>query len=211
MASRPLALVKRDHEAASVASLFEEPVGFGALFGRVCGVDAHRYLAVFDLLANLIQQVGAAVVADNQRDVEGDVALSAVGSEPAADAGVRAAILDCAQRELVLDRAVGKAVDAVGHHLADLLGDVVAPVIVLASLSAAAIILVEAGLSFIGAGVQQPTPAWGGMVFEGYSNLFRSAWPVMAPGVAVVLMVVSFNFVGDGLRDALDPRWRNVG
>ncbi len=92
-----------------------------------------------------------------------------------------------------------------------LLPNVVAPVIVLASLSAVAIILVEAGLSFIGAGVQQPTPAWGGMIFEGYSNLFRSAWPVMAPGVAVVLMVVSFNFVGDGLRDALDPRLRNIG
>ena len=92
-----------------------------------------------------------------------------------------------------------------------LLPNVVAPLVVLASLSAAAIILVEAGLSFIGAGVQQPTPAWGGMVFEGYSNLFRSAWPIMAPGVAVVLMVVSFNFVGDGLRDALDPRLRNVG
>ena len=95
--------------------------------------------------------------------------------------------------------------------LRHLLPNVVAPVMVLASLSAAAIILVEAGLSFIGAGVQQPTPAWGGMVFEGYSNLFRSAWPIMAPGIAVVLMVVSFNFVGDGLRDAMDPRLRNVG
>ena len=92
-----------------------------------------------------------------------------------------------------------------------LLPNVVAPLVVLASLSAAAIILVEAGLSFIGAGVQQPTPAWGGMVFEGYSNLFRSAWPIMAPGIAVVLMVVSFNFVGDGLRDAMDPRLRNIG
>ena len=94
--------------------------------------------------------------------------------------------------------------------LRHLLPNVVAPLVVLASLSAAAIILVEAGLSFIGAGVQQPTPAWGGMVFEGYSNLFRSAWPIMAPGIAVVLMVVSFNFVGDGIRDAMDPRLRNV-
>lgn len=94
--------------------------------------------------------------------------------------------------------------------LRHLLPNVVAPLVVLASLSAAAIILVEAGLSFIGAGVQQPTPAWGGMVFEGYSNLFRSAWPIMAPGVAVVLMVVSFNFVGDGIRDAMDPRLRNI-
>lgn len=94
--------------------------------------------------------------------------------------------------------------------LRHLLPNVVAPLVVLASLSAAAIILVEAGLSFIGAGVQQPTPAWGGMVFEGYSNLFRSAWPIMAPGIAVVLMVVSFNFVGDGIRDAMDPRLRNI-
>lgn len=92
-----------------------------------------------------------------------------------------------------------------------LLPNAVAPILVLASLSAAGIILVEAGLSFIGAGVQPPTPAWGGMVSEGYRTLIRrNGWPMVAPAGAIILMVIAFNFVGDGIRDAFDPRLRNV-
>ncbi len=92
-----------------------------------------------------------------------------------------------------------------------LLPNAVAPIMVLASLSAAGIILVEAGLSFIGAGVQPPTPAWGGMVSEAYRTLIRrNGWPMVAPAGAIILMVIAFNFVGDGIRDAFDPRLRNV-
>ncbi len=92
-----------------------------------------------------------------------------------------------------------------------MLPNIVAPVLVLASLSAAGIILTEAGLSFIGAGVQPPTPAWGGMVADGYQTiLVRNAWPLVAPAIAIVLLVMSFNFVGDGVRDAMDPRLRNI-
>ena len=95
-----------------------------------------------------------------------------------------------------------------GRHL---LPNAVAPILVLASLSAAGIILIEAGLSFIGAGVQPPTPAWGGMVSTAYNTLIRrNGWPIIAPAAAIILMVVAFNFVGDGLRDAMDPRLRNV-
>lgn len=92
-----------------------------------------------------------------------------------------------------------------------LLPNAVAPIMVLASLSAAGIILVEAGLSFIGAGVQPPTPAWGGMVSEAYKTLIRrNGWPMIGPAAAIILMVIAFNFVGDGIRDAFDPRLRNV-
>ena len=92
-----------------------------------------------------------------------------------------------------------------------LLPNAVAPIMVLASLSAAGIILVEAGLSFIGAGVQPPTPAWGGMVSEAYKTLIRrNGWPMVGPAAAIILMVIAFNFVGDGIRDAFDPRLRNV-
>ena len=87
-----------------------------------------------------------------------------------------------------------------------LLPNAVAPIMVLASLSAAGIILVEAGLSFIGAGVQPPTPAWGGMVSEAYKTLIRrNGWPMIGPAAAIILMVIAFNFVGDGIRDAFDP------
>lgn len=92
-----------------------------------------------------------------------------------------------------------------------LLPNVVAPILVLASLSAASVILVEAGLSFIGAGVQEPTPAWGSMVSSGYETLIRrNGWAMLGPAAAILLMVVAFNFVGDGVRDAFDPRLRNV-
>ena len=95
--------------------------------------------------------------------------------------------------------------------LRHLLPNVVAPIMVLASLSAAGIILLEAGLSFIGAGVQPPTPAWGGMVSSAYETLVtRNGWPIIGPAVAIILMVMAFNFVGDGVRDALDPRLRNI-
>lgn len=92
-----------------------------------------------------------------------------------------------------------------------LLPNAIAPILVLASLSAAGIILVEAGLSFIGAGVQPPTPAWGGMVSDAYNTLIRrNGWPMIGPAGAIILMVIAFNFVGDGIRDAFDPRLRNV-
>ncbi|MYJ57527.1 MAG: ABC transporter permease [Chloroflexi bacterium] len=92
-----------------------------------------------------------------------------------------------------------------------LLPNAVAPIMVLASLSAAGIILVEAGLSFIGAGVQPPTPAWGGMVSEAYKTLIRrNGWPMIGPAAAIIQMVIAFNFVGAGLSDAFDPRLRNV-
>ena len=92
-----------------------------------------------------------------------------------------------------------------------LLPNVIAPIMVLASLSAAGIILVEAGLSFIGAGVQEPTPAWGRMAADANKTILtRSAWPLAGPAIAIVLMVMSFNFVGDGMRDAIDPRLRNI-
>jgi peptide/nickel transport system permease protein len=106
-------------------------------------------------------------------------------------------------------RAIGAGpVRIMARHM---LPNVVAPVLVLASLSAAGIILTEAGLSFIGAGVQPPTPAWGGMVADGYQTiLVRNAWPLVAPAIAIIVLVMSFNFVGDGVRDAFDPRLRNI-
>jgi peptide/nickel transport system permease protein len=71
-------------------------------------------------------------------------------------------------------------------------------------------ILAEAGLSFLGAGVPPPTPAWGAMVNDGYSYLSSNPLLSLAPGLAVMLLVFAFNMVGDGLRDALDPRLRGI-
>ncbi len=87
-----------------------------------------------------------------------------------------------------------------------LLPNVLAPIIISATLGVPAAILAEAGLSFIGIGVNPPTPSWGQMIFDGLGGLRSVPHMVIAPAAALALTVLSFNFLGDGLRDALDPR-----
>jgi len=90
--------------------------------------------------------------------------------------------------------------------LRHILPNVLAPVVVYATLSAAAAILWAAALSFLGLGAQPPTPEWGAMLADGRNFLIDAWWIATFPGLATMLMIVSFNFLGDGLRDALDPR-----
>jgi peptide/nickel transport system permease protein len=91
-----------------------------------------------------------------------------------------------------------------------ILPNVVAPIIVQTSLSLAFAILSEAALSFLGLGVQPPAPAWGRMLADGRGFITDAWWMGFFPGLAIVLTVMSFNFVGDALRDALDPRQRSA-
>ncbi len=84
------------------------------------------------------------------------------------------------------------------------------PLIVMMTMVLGATILAEAGLSFLGIGIMQPTPAWGSMVNDGRDYLLDLPILSFAPGIAIMLVVFSFNMVGDGLRDALDPRLRGV-
>jgi peptide/nickel transport system permease protein len=85
-----------------------------------------------------------------------------------------------------------------------------APLIVEVTLSLAFAILAEAALSFFGLGTQPPDPSWGRMLSEGRAYFRQSAWMGIFPGLAIMLTVMGFNFLGDGLRDALDPRLKNV-
>ena len=81
-------------------------------------------------------------------------------------------------------------------------------IIVLFTMNLGTAIMQEASLSFLGIGITAPTPAWGSMVSEGYRYLFKSPMLALLPGVCVLLIVIAFNIVGDGLRDALDPKLR---
>lgn len=84
------------------------------------------------------------------------------------------------------------------------------PLIVLVTMMIGGAILAEAGLSFLGIGVDPPTAAWGAMVSDGYKYLRSNPILSFAPGLAIMLVVFAFNMVGDGLRDALDPRLRGL-
>jgi peptide/nickel transport system permease protein len=85
-----------------------------------------------------------------------------------------------------------------------------APLIVETSLSLAFAILAEAALSFFGLGTQPPDPSWGRMLSEGRAYFRQSVWMGIFPGLAIMITVMGFNFLGDGLRDVLDPRLKNV-
>jgi len=118
---------------------------------------------------------------------------------------VRAAVLSLREAEFVTAaRALGTGGPGIVRR--HLLPHVAAPVIVSASLDVGNIILLEAGLSYLGLGVRPPTPTWGNMIMDGKDVLFSAPWVTLAPGLALVLTVVAFNLAGDGLRDAFDPK-----
>ena len=105
-------------------------------------------------------------------------------------------------------RAVGASnLRIVWRHL---LPNSLAPLLVQLSLGMGQVILIEASLSFLGLGAQPPTPSWGAMLSNGRAYLLVAPWLTLFPGVAIMLVVLGFNLMGDGLRDALDPRLSHI-
>ncbi len=96
----------------------------------------------------------------------------------------------------------------VGVHI---LPHLIPTILVWSTLGIATTVLLEATLSFLGIGVQPPTPSWGGIIFESQSYFLDAPWLVFFPGVAILALALSFNLVGDALRDALDPTQRGRG
>jgi peptide/nickel transport system permease protein len=94
--------------------------------------------------------------------------------------------------------------------LGHILPNALPPILVLITLQLGGIIMAEAGLSFLGIGIKPPGAAWGAMVNDGYRYLLTNPMLSFAPGIAIMLVVFAFNMLGDGLRDALDPRLRGV-
>lgn len=86
--------------------------------------------------------------------------------------------------------------------------NILTPLLILISQQLGFMILMEAGLSFLGLGVPPPTPSWGTMIADGRAYITTSPWVVLVPGIALMITVLGFNFLGDGLRDALDPKMR---
>jgi peptide/nickel transport system permease protein len=91
-----------------------------------------------------------------------------------------------------------------------ILHNVFPPLMILMTINLGSAILAEASLSFLGVGIKPPAAAWGSMLQEGYQNIFLHPYMSFAPGFCILLVVLSFNLMGDGLRDALDPRLRGV-
>ena len=189
-------------------------VGIGMTVGVILGLIAGYFGGLLD---NLIMRVIDAMLAfpmlvlalaitaalgANLRNAM--IAIGIVGI-PTYARLVRGQVLSVREREFVeAARALGA-----GHGrimLLHILPNVTAPIIVQASLMIATAILSEASLSFLGLGVQPPTPSWGSMLNDGKNYLEMAPWMAIFPGMAIFLVVLGFNLLGDAVRDALDPR-----
>ncbi len=184
-------------------------VGIGVTMGLVSGWyggwidDLIMRLAdaVFALPGLIFLTVWVSILEPSKESIY--LALGLIGW--AADARMmRSQVLSLKEREYVIAaRAMGASVPRI--MLRHLLPNGLAPTIVLASLGIAGIILTESGLSFLGLGVQIPNPSWGTMIDMGRNFTTSAWWYAVFPGLAIMITVLGFNFLGDGLRDALDP------
>ena len=118
---------------------------------------------------------------------------------------VRANFLSLKQKEFAeCARAIGVGDPAIIFR--HILPNTLAPIVVAGTFGVGQAMLAEAAVSYLGLGIQPPTPSWGNMLFNAQSYLWNAPWVALYPGSAILMTVLSINFIGDGLRDALDPR-----
>jgi len=189
-------------------------VGAGLALGSLAGfaggwVDAVVMRLCEVLLAFPYLLLAIAVVSALGPGVVNTTLAVGVWGAPAVTRLVRGVVLALRETEYVhAARALGTpAVRIVARHV---IPNVLPTVIVYATLFMAQAILVEAALSFLGLGVQPPTPSWGLMIATGRDYLIVAPHVATIPGLAIMLAVLGFNLLGDGLRDALDPRLRGA-
>lgn len=191
-------------------------VAIAAVCGSVLGLLAGYYGGLADTVIMRIIDVklafpgillAMAIVAVLGPSLVNLMIAVGIGGIPTYTRVVRASVLSAKELLYVLAARATGCPDRRIMFL-HILPNVLAPVIVLSTLSIAGAILAASGLSFIGLGAQPPTPEWGAMLSTGRQFLRDAWWMTTFPGLAIMLTVMSINLVGDGLRDALDPRLR---
>jgi peptide/nickel transport system permease protein len=191
-------------------------VGVSLLLGGLLGIAAGFFGGIVDNLVMrfvdilfafpglILAIVIAGLLGPSSRN-----AMIAIGViyAPAFARVIRSSVLSV-QNELYVEAArVAGASDpkVISSHI---LPNIVAPMIVLVTVYLSSAILAEAGLSFLGLGTQPPEPSWGGMLNAARAYMEINPWMAIAPGLAIMIVVLGLNFLGDGLRDVLDPRLR---
>ena len=189
-------------------------VGIATAIGTILGAIAGFYGGVVDMVIMRLVDVMLcfptiflimAVIAFLEPSIWNIMAVIGLTSWMGVARLVRAEFLSLRSRDFVLAARVIGASDwriLFGH----ILPNAIAPVIVAATLGVGSAILTESALSFLGIGVQPPTPSWGNMLTAGKDNIEIAWWLSVFPGLAILITVLAYNLLGEGLREVLDPR-----
>ena len=192
-------------------------VGIATIIGVLLGSIAGYYGGVIDLVIMRFVDIMLcfpsfflilAVIAFLEPSIFNIMAVIGLTSWMGITRLVRAEFLSLKERDFVLAvKAMGaKSPRIIFLHI---LPNAMAPVLVAATLGIASAVLVESALSFLGIGVQPPTPSWGNILTLGQSTLGVAWWLSIFPGMAILITVLGYNLLGEGIRDAIDPRLRS--
>ena len=186
------------------------------IVGSVIGMYAGYYGGRIDIVLMQVMDVvlafpslilGLALVALMGATLLNIVIAIAFTALPAFARIARAAVISLRDREFVQAcRALGYSDSRILFR--HILPSIIPEVLVMASLWMATAVRTEASLAFIGLGLAPPTPTWGGMVREGFDSILTTFHVALFPSLAILILVLAFNMIGDGLRDAIDPRMR---
>ena len=185
----------------------------GGLIGAISGylggkgdIIVMRIIEVFSCIPGIL--LALAIVAALGQNMQNLVIAMTIAGAPGFARITRALVLPLSELEFVeAARACGtKPFRIIWRHIVP---NIMGPMIVQATMAIASVIISAAGLSFIGMGIQPPTPEWGSMLSQGNDFIRTAPHLVIFPGLAIVISALSFNLVGDGLRDALDPRLKD--
>lgn len=191
---------------------FISPV-LAALFGTILGVIAGYFGGIADRLISrlidlllafpelLLAILIAAVLGGGFWNI---IAVITVAFIPGFARVARAQTLSIKQEPYV-EAAIAVGVRTPVIIIRHVIPNIMAPIVALMTLWVASAIRIEASLSFLGIGTRAPNPSWGNIIRDGLNSLFGSPWPIIGAGIAITLVVLAFNLVGDAIRDALDP------
>jgi len=185
----------------------------GGLIGAVSGYIGGRFDIIVMRITEMFSCIpgvllALAIIAALGQSMQNLVIAMTIASAPAFARITRALVLPIVDQDFVeAARACGTGTFRIiwRHIVPNIMG----PMIVQGTMAIASVIISAAGLSFIGMGIQPPAPEWGSMLSQGNNFIRTAPHLVVFPGLAIVLSALSFNLVGDGLRDALDPRLKN--
>lgn len=183
-------------------------IGLGLVAGYVTGIVRRVIMGMTDIILSIPGMVFTLIIAAIMGTGVMSLTLAiGIGMIPTYIRMVNGLVLSLKENDyIVASKLVGRPERKI--LLKHLLPNAFPSLIVLYTINLGNAIMTESSLSYLGVGINPPTATWGNMVSDAYAYLLQAPWLAMIPGICIIILIISFNVVGDGLRDALDPRLR---